>query len=106
VTSAARLAACVARRFSSGLHCTPTSCGRSTASRPFAVFGSVARDEARTDSDVDVLVEFSRPTGLIGFNRIQIRLEQILGTRVDLTTRAALRESMRDEILREAIRAA
>ena len=71
-----------------------------------AVFGSVARDVARHDSDVDLLVEFSRPVGLIAFNRLQIRLEEILGTRVDLTTRAALRDSMRDAILREAIRAA
>ncbi len=71
-----------------------------------AIFGSVARDEARSDSDVDVLVEFSAAVGLIAFNRLRLRLEEVLGTRVDLVTRAGLRQSMREDILREAIRAA
>lgn len=71
-----------------------------------AIFGSVARDEARSDSDVDLLVEFSAPVGLIAFNRLRLRLEEALGAKVDLVTPAALRQSMREDILREAIRAA
>jgi hypothetical protein len=71
--------------------------------KSLAVFGSVARDEARPDSDVDVLVEFGRPVGLFDFVRVQIRLEEILGCRVDLATPDALRPSMRERILSEAV---
>ena len=71
-----------------------------------SVFGSVARDEARADSDVDILVEFSRPVGLFAFGRLQDRLSEILGCRVDLATPASLHRSLRDRILAEAVRAA
>ena len=42
------------------------------------LFGSVARDEARPDSDVDLLVEFDRPVGLFTFVRLKRYLEEIL----------------------------
>ena len=67
------------------------------------LFGSVARDEAAEGSDVDLLVEFNRPTGLFGLVRLQRYLGELLGCRVDLTTPGGLRESMRERILREAI---
>ncbi len=68
-----------------------------------AVFGSVAREEAGTQSDVDILVEFDRPVGLFEFVRVQQRLETLLGRRVDLVTLDALRPSMRERILNEAV---
>ena len=68
-----------------------------------AVFGSVARDEAEDGSDVDILVEFDQPVGLFEFVRLRLRLEEILGRPVDLVTRDALRPSMHDQILDEAI---
>ncbi len=71
-----------------------------------SVFGSVARDEARPDSDVDLLVEFDRPIGLFAFVALKLYLEQILGQRVDLVTPDALRRQFSDEVLREAVRAA
>jgi predicted nucleotidyltransferase len=71
--------------------------------RSLAVFGSVARDEAAADSDVDILVEFDEPVGLFEFVRLQMRLETLLGRRVDLVTRDALRTTMRDQILNEAV---
>lgn len=70
-----------------------------------SLFGSVARDEAGPDSDVDILVEVRRPMGF-GFFRIQEYLEEILGRRVDLTTPNGLHPRLRDRILSEAIRAA
>jgi predicted nucleotidyltransferase len=76
------------------------------AVKTLSIFGSVARDEAREDSDVDVLVEFSKPVGLFKFSRLQIYLEQLLGSKVDLATESALRDFMRPQILKEAIRAA
>jgi predicted nucleotidyltransferase len=71
-----------------------------------SVFGSVARNEAQADSDIDILVEFTRPVGLFEFARLRRELEQLLGRRVDLVTPAALKRQLRDQILREAVRAA
>ena len=71
--------------------------------KSLAVFGSVARDEARPDSDVDILVEFDQPVGLIAYSQLQRRLSELLGCRVDLATSAALHENMRDDILSEAV---
>ncbi len=48
------------------------------------LFGSVARDEARLDSDIDLLVEFDPPVGLFSVVRFRIYLEEILAHRVDL----------------------
>lgn len=74
--------------------------------RSLAIFGSTARDEARPDSDVDVLVELERPVGLFGFIELRQYLEELLGRRVDLVTPDALKRQLRDEILNEAIYAA
>ena len=74
--------------------------------RSISIFGSVARGDARPDSDVDVLVELNDGVGLFGFIRLRRYLEEILGVRVDLATPSALKEQLRERILREAIRAA
>jgi predicted nucleotidyltransferase len=73
--------------------------------RSLEIFGSVARGEAEPGSDVDLLVEFDRPIGLFHFFRVQRRLEHILGCRVDLVMRDAVRPQLRDRIFREAVRA-
>lgn len=70
-----------------------------------ALFGSVVRDEARADSDVNILVEFARPVGLLAFLRLKRYLEEILGRPVDLVTSKALRPQWRERIVREAIHA-
>jgi predicted nucleotidyltransferase len=69
-----------------------------------ALIGSVARDEARPDSDVDLLIEFSRPVGLFTFVQVKEYLGQVLGRRVDLVTPAGLKRQLRDRILEEAVR--
>jgi len=74
--------------------------------KTLAVFGSVARGEARAESDVDLLVEFSVPVGLFEFVRLRRFLEEILGARVDLVTPGALKPQLRQAVLREAVRAA
>ncbi len=71
-----------------------------------SLFGSVARNEARLDSDIDILVEFSQPVGLLHFIALQQRLEEILGCKVDLSTYRSLRSGVKENILREAIRVA
>ncbi len=79
--------------------------------KPFGVarlllFGSFVRDEARSDSDVDLLVEFDRPIGLFEFVRLQRHLARIVGHPVDLVTPAALKPQLRERILSEAVVAA
>jgi predicted nucleotidyltransferase len=70
------------------------------------LFGSIARGEATETSDVDVLVEFSRPVGLIQFAALKLFLEEILGRPVDLATPDALHPELREQILSEAVDAA
>ena len=60
------------------------------AVRSLALFGSVARGEAGADSDVDLLVEFSRPIGLLHVSATALFLEEVLGRPVDLVLRRAL----------------
>lgn len=74
--------------------------------RSIAIFGSVARNEARPDSDVDVLVEFVAPVGFFELVRLERHLADLFGRRVDLTTPGGLKRQLRDRILREAVYAA
>lgn len=73
--------------------------------KSIALFGSTARGEARADSDVDLLIDFSRPVGLFAFLEVKTYLEALLGRPVDLVTPNALRRESREAILREAIHA-
>ncbi len=74
--------------------------------KSLAIFGSVARNEAGPDSDVDILVEFNRPIGMFGFLDFKEYLESILGQTVDLVMRDAVKPRLRDRILAEAVHAA
>ena len=71
--------------------------------RSLAVFGSVARGEATAESDLDILVDFSRPVGLFDFLRTKNYLEQITRCRVDLVSPDALRPEFNERILNEAV---
>ena len=76
---------------------------RRFAVRRLAVFGSVARDVACDASDVDILVEFTGRASFDRFMDLKFRLEEILGSRVDLVTRNALRPRLRARIEGEAV---
>jgi predicted nucleotidyltransferase len=81
--------------------------------QPFKVkrlylFGSVVRDDAGTESDIDILVEFD-PTaqiGLFALARLQRMLSEMLGRPVDLATTDSLHFALKERILKEAVRAA
>jgi len=80
-------------------------------SRQFGVkslllFGSVARDEATSTSDVDLLVEFNRPVGYFGLFALQEHLEKLLGCPVDLGTPESLKPRLRERVMGELIRVA
>jgi predicted nucleotidyltransferase len=73
--------------------------------KSLSLFGSVARDEARFDSDVDLLVEFNHQGGLFQLLRVQHYLEDILGCSVDLGTADSLKEHLREPVLKDVIHA-
>jgi predicted nucleotidyltransferase len=72
----------------------------------FALFGSVLRDDFRSDSDVDVLVRFAPDSrwGLLHLSEMEQELGEIFGRPVDLVERAAVEQSenyiRRREVLR------
>jgi len=68
-----------------------------------ALFGSMARGVASTDSDIDILVEFDGPATSRRYFGVQFYLEDLLGRPVDLVTRKALREELRAFVEREAV---
>ena len=72
--------------------------------RELSVFGSAARGEMRPDSDVDLLVEFQPDAhvDLVDHAGLMLELEKLLGCRVDLVSKRALKPLIRDLILEEA----
>ena len=68
------------------------------------VFGSVARGDARPDSDVDFLVELEPRRSLMDIVRLLRDLEILLGRKVDLVEPEGLHWYIRDRVLQEAVR--
>jgi predicted nucleotidyltransferase len=68
-----------------------------------ALFGSVARNEANERSDVDLIVEFSRPVGYFGLFALQDYLSQMLGHPVDVGTLPSLKPRLRQRIEQDLI---
>lgn len=68
-----------------------------------AVFGSVARDQANRDSDVDLLVDFPPGTSLFDHAALKLALEDLLEQKVDLIRRRNLKPSLRQRVEAEAV---
>jgi uncharacterized protein len=68
-----------------------------------ALFGSVVRNDARDDSDLDILVAFDGPATSTRYFGVQFFLEDLFGRSVDLVTERALRPELRPFIEREAV---
>ena len=66
------------------------------------VFGSVARGEARPDSDVDLLVELEAGRSLLDLGGLLMDLQTLLGREVDVVTDKGLRDRIRTRVLQEA----
>ena len=73
------------------------------AVRSLKIFGSFVRGEASATSDLDLLVEFDDAPTLFGFVRLENELSQLLGVKVDLVMKKALKPKIGQRILKEVI---
>lgn len=80
-----------------------TKCIKEAGGSNVRVFGSVATGKDRQDSDIDLLFQMDHPMSLMELERLEARLETILGTSVDLVPDSAVAPYMRDRVLREAV---
>jgi uncharacterized protein len=71
--------------------------------KSLAIFGSTVRNEATGESDIDLLVEFEGPATFDGYMETKFLIEDVLGRRVDLVTRQALRPGMLQRVESEAV---
>ncbi|MCF8280865.1 MAG: nucleotidyltransferase family protein [Bacteroidales bacterium] len=76
---------------------------RKYAIKRASLFGSFADGTATAGSDVDLLVELSKPIGLLEFIHIKHELEDLLGRKVDLVEFKAVKPSLKNLILHSAI---
>lgn len=67
--------------------------------RDIAIFGSFAQGKQQANSDIDLLVEFESPIGLFAFMDLEDHLQTLLGTKVDLVTRKALKPNIGRSII-------
>lgn len=68
------------------------------------IFGSVARGEERSDSDIDVLVQFDGPTKFDWYMDLKEFLENLFGRKIDLVTETGLKPIARSYIEKDIIR--
>ncbi len=67
------------------------------------IFGSIARNEGKEESDIDIVVEFESPIGFLDFIRLEIFLSKILQRKVDLISKKAIKPALKESILKEII---
>jgi len=67
------------------------------------IFGSYLREEQKETSDIDILVEFKRPVGMLTFINLKNYLSDLFETNVDLVTKKALRPRIGQRILNEVV---
>jgi hypothetical protein len=76
---------------------------RSHGGRNPRVFGSVAKGTDTEESDIDLLVDFDRAISLFDLARLERKIQEVLGARVDLVQASNLRENVKTHVLGEAV---
>jgi len=71
--------------------------------RSLGLFGSVVRGEERSTSDIDILVEFDRAPTFFQFIALEDELSRLLGAKVDLVMKSALKPRIGERILAELL---
>jgi len=71
--------------------------------KEIGIFGSFVRGEAKEDSDIDILVEFEKPIGLFKFLELEEYLSNLIGRKVDLVSKKALKPHIGKHILEEVV---
>lgn len=71
--------------------------------KEIGIFGSYVRGGQKKRSDVDILVEFDEPIGFFKFLELEEYLEKLLGVKVDLVTKKALKPRIGEYILKEVV---
>ncbi len=71
--------------------------------KTIGIFGSYVRGEQRRDSDLDILVEFERPVDFFEFLELEEYLSNILGVKVDLVLKRALKPRIAENVLKEVV---
>ena len=71
--------------------------------KEIGIFGSYVRGEAKETSDVDILVEFDETPSLFEFIELETYLSELLGVKVDLVMKRALKPHIKQHILREVV---
>ena len=65
------------------------------------IFGSVARGEATDESDIDVLLKFSKRKSLLDLVRMEREISTAMGKKIELLTEGAISPYLRDGIMRD-----
>jgi hypothetical protein len=71
--------------------------------KSIGIFGSYVRGEERKDGDIDILVEFSQPIGFFAFLDLEEYLTDLIGVKVDLVSKKALKPRIGKYILQEVM---
>ena len=71
--------------------------------KKIGIFGSYSREEQREGSDIDLIVEFDIPIGIMAFVHLRNLLEETLGMRVDLVTPDGLHPLIREQVMRDVV---
>jgi hypothetical protein len=71
--------------------------------KSIGIFGSFAKEISDKDSDIDILVEFSKTPDIFDFIKLEEFLSNLLGTKVDLVTKKALKPLIKETILKETV---
>ena len=71
--------------------------------KQIGIFGSYVSGNANENSDVDILVEFSKPIGLIEYIKLEEYLEEKIGLKVDLVLKDGIKPGLREIIIEQVV---